>query len=72
MKKRSIISDEAMVHTTGKKNPFRAGCGAHRRVEVVRRNLPARVREIRVLENLKRTTLATCERYGLIAIENAR
>jgi hypothetical protein len=65
--KRKLASD-ATVNWAGRENPFREGCGAWKRTEIVRKASGQTVSAMRSNKGLRATTLATLARLKLIAV----
>jgi hypothetical protein len=62
---------DAWVIATGKPIPFRQGSGAHQRSADVIANSPATVENIEALPGIRKTTIGTLHRLGVIAVEGA-
>jgi hypothetical protein len=65
---KSHLAPDAKVTWTGRDNPFREGCGAWKRTEIVRKASGQTVSAMRSNKNLRATTLATLARLELIEV----
>jgi hypothetical protein len=68
LKNASKLKPDATVTWSGKPNPFREGCGAWKRTELVRKASGRSVAEMRSSKGLRVTTLATLARLELIKV----
>ena len=68
LKNASKLKPDATVTWTGKENPFREGCGAWKRTELVRKASGRTVAEMRSIKSMRVTTLATLARLALIKV----
>lgn len=65
---KSRFAPDATVTWAGKDNPFREGCGAWERTEIVRKASGATVQAMQAKPGLRGTTLATLTRMELIKV----
>jgi hypothetical protein len=59
---------DATVTWAGEENPFREGCGAWERTEIVRKASGKTVAQVQHLKGLRSTTLGTLARLKLIKV----
>jgi hypothetical protein len=65
---KSRFEPDAVVTWTGKDNPFREGCGAWTRTEIVRKSDGQKVSTIQSKEGVRGSTISTLARMKLVEV----